>query len=61
MYCFEVPSFNPNTFAGLVGKEEEREGGGKKTCAARPRGPGLEPRTCCVLGEGPQLHDMGVV
>ena len=53
---------------GLVGKvqknyllkEEGREGGGKKR-AARLRGPGLEPRTYCMLGKGPQLHAMGVV
>ena len=60
---------NPNTFAGLVGKvrknylpkEEGREGGGKKARAARPPGRGLEPGTCRVLGEGPQLHARGAV
>ena len=61
---------NPNTFVGLVGKvrkknylpkEEGREGGEKKARAARPPGPELEPGTCRVLGEGPQLHATGVV
>ena len=58
-----------NTFVGLVGKvrkklspEEGRKGGWrKKAHAARPPGPGLEPRTCRVLGEGPQLHARGAV
>ena len=57
-------AINPNTFAGLVGKvrkklspEGGRKGGWrKKACAARPPDPGLEPGTCRVLGEGPQLH-----
>ena len=56
-----------NTFVDLVGKvrknsppEEGREGG-EKMRAARPQGPGLEPGTCRVLGEGPQLQAMGVV
>ena len=53
---------------GLVGKvqknylpkEEGRKGGWrKKVRAARPPGPGLEPGTCGVLGEGPQLHATG--
>ena len=51
---------NPNTFAGLVGKVRKnylpKEGGregGEKTRAARPPGPGLEPGTCPVPGEGP--------
>ena len=60
---------NPNTFVGLVGKvrkklspEGGRKGGWrKKARAARPPGPGLEPGTCRVLGEGPQLHATGVV
>ena len=34
--------------------------GGEKS-AASPRGPGLKPGTCCVLGEGPQLHTIGVI
>ena len=60
---------NTNTFAGLVGKvrkktylrkEEGREGGEKKR-TARPPGPGLEPGTCRVLGEGPSLHARGAV
>ena len=42
-------------------KEEGREGGGKKARAARPPDPGLEPGTCRVLGEGPQLHARGAV
>ena len=63
---------NPNLttgFAGLVGKvrkklspEGGRKGGWrKKARAARPPGPGLEPGTCRVLGEGPQLYAMGAV
>ena len=62
-------SDNPNTFAELVGKaqknylpkEEGREGEEKKTRAARPPDPWLEPGTCRVLGEGPQLHARGAV
>ena len=63
-------SFNPNTFAGLVGKvrkklspEGGRKGGRveKKARAARPPHPGLEPGTCRVLGEGPQLYARGAV
>ena len=58
--------FNPNTFAGLVGKVRKKlspEGGRveKKACAARPPDPGLEPGTCRVLGEGPPLHTRGAV
>ena len=64
--------FNPNLttgFTGLVGKVQKKlspEGGRKggwrkKARAARPPGPGLEPGTCRVLGEGPQLHAMGAV
>ena len=42
--------------------EGGRKGGWrKKARAARPPGPGLEPGTCRVLGEGPQLHATGVV
>ena len=46
--------------------EEGREGwrGKKKTRTQRAhgcRGSGLKPGTCRVLGEGPQLHAMGVV
>ena len=60
---------NPNTFAGLVGKVRKklfrkggRKGGWRKQArAACPRGPGIEPGTCRVLGEGPQLHAMGAV
>ena len=59
---------NPNTYAGLVGKvrknylpkEEGREGGEKSTRSA-PARPGVEPGTCRVLGEGPQLHARGAV
>ena len=32
----------------------------KKARAARPPDPGLEPRTCRVVGEGPQLHARGL-
>ena len=57
---------NPNTFAGLVGKvpkklspEGGRKGGWRKK--ARAARTGLEPGTCRVLGEGPQLHARGTV
>ena len=33
----------------------------KKARAARPPGPGLEPGTCRVLGEGLQLYARGAV
>ena len=61
---------NPNLTVGWVGKvqkkhlpkEEGREGGEKKHAQrARPPGPWLEPGTCRMVGEGPQLHAMGVV
>ena len=58
---------NPNTFAGLVGKVQKnyltKEEGRveKKARAAGPPDPGLEPGTCRVLGEGPQLHARGAV
>ena len=44
-------------------KEEGREVGKKiaRACRARGLNPGPEPGTCCMLGEGPQLHAMGVV
>ena len=42
-------------------KEEGREGGGKKRAQRARRNPGLEPETCRVLGEGPQLHARGAV
>ena len=72
MFCvlkYYFVDFNPNTFVGLVGKvrkklspEGGRKGGWrKKTRAARPPDPGLEPGTCRVLGEAPQLHATGVV
>ena len=56
----------PNVSVGLVGKVQKggrkKEGRvEKKARAARPPGPGVEPGTCRVLGEGPQLHAMGVV
>ena len=58
--------YNPNLTAGLVGKvrkeqspEGGRKGGWRKK--ARAAGPGLEPGTYRVLGEGPQLHAMGAV
>ena len=58
-------SYNPNTFVGLVGKvrkklspEGGRKGGWRKK--ARAARPGLEPGTCRVLGEGPQLHATGL-
>ena len=42
--------------------EGGRKGGWrKKARTARPAGPGLEPGTCRVLGEGPQLHARGAV
>ena len=65
----KILSNNPNTFAGLVGKvrkklspEGGRKGGWrKKARAARPPDQGLEPGTCRVVGEGPQLHARGAV
>ena len=62
-------NINPNTFAGLVGKvrkktisQRRKEGRvEKKRMRGVPTGPGLEPGTCHVLGEGPLLHAMGVV
>ena len=69
-FLIKVCHFNPNTFAGLVGKvqnnklspEGGRKGGWrKKARAARPPDPGLEPGTCRVLGEGPPLHARGAV
>ena len=63
-------SYNPNVPAGLVGKVQKKlslEGGRKegrvekKARAVCPLGPGLEPGTCRVLGEDPQLHAMGAV
>ena len=66
---FLIFSLNPNLTVGWVGKvrkklspEGGRKGGWrKKARAARPPGPGLEPGTCRVVGEGPQLHATGVV
>ena len=45
------------------GRKEGREGGEcrKKALAARPREPGFEPGTYCVLGDDPQLQATGVV
>ena len=72
LHSFILSSINPNTFGGggegakktIFRKEEGREGGGKK-CVQRTlggmEGGGLEPGTYSVLGEGPQLHVMGVV
>ena len=59
---------NPNTFAGLMGKvrkktisRKRKEGRvEKKAHATHPWEPGLEPGTCHVLGEGPQLHIRGL-
>ena len=60
--------YNPNTFAGLVGKVRKKLSGRrkegrveKKAHAARPPDPGLEPGTCRVLGEGPPLHATGAI
>ena len=69
LYIKPVVYNNPNTFVGLVGKvrkklspEGGRKGGWRKIeHAGRPPNPGLEPGTCRVLGEGPQLHVRGVV
>ena len=58
-----VKQVNPNTFGGEGAKKKGgRKGGweGKKARAVRPWGSGLEPGTCHVLGEGPQLHTMGL-
>ena len=42
--------------------EGGRKGRWRKTArATRPPDPGLEPGTCRVLGEGPQLHARGAV
>ena len=65
---FIIPNLTTG-FTGLVGKvrkklspEGGRKGGWrKKARAARPAGPGLEPGTCRVLGEGHQLHATGAV
>ena len=48
---------------GWWGRCERRKEGRveKKMCEARPPDPGLEPGTCRVLGEGPQLHARGAV
>ena len=65
-----ILTINPNTFTGLVGKGRKKTKNSwrrkegrveKKVRAARPRGPGLEPGTYRVLGEGLQLHATGVV
>ena len=62
-----VSLFNPNTFVGVGGEGAKKPEGGRKggwrikAHAARPRGLGLKSKTCRVLGEGPQLHAMGVV
>ena len=52
-------NLNPLTYGSVVlsWEEEERQGGGKQ----HPWGPGLEPGTYRVLGEGPQPHPSGVV
>ena len=52
----KVSKVNPNLTEG-----GRKRGWRKKAWAARPPGPGLEPGTCRVLGEGPQLHAMGAV
>ena len=60
-------SFNPNTFAGLVGKVRKKTISGRRKegrvekKSTHPPGPGLEPGTCRVLGEGPPLHARGAV
>ena len=46
---------------GRCEKEERKGGWRKKARAVSTRGPGLEPGTCRVLGEGPQLHARGAV
>ena len=53
--------YNPNTFVDLVGKVKKKNSpeGGRDEEKARAVRPGLEPGTCCVLGEGPQLHARG--
>ena len=62
-----VWSYNPNTFAGLMGKVRKKlspEGGRKegwRKKARTRRARGLEPGTCRVLGEGPHLHARGAV
>ena len=68
LYTMPVVYNNPNTFAALVGKVRKTISGRrkegrveKKARAARPPDPGLEPGTCRVVGEGPQLHARGAV
>ena len=69
LWMLKIVIIIPNTFAGLVGKvwkklapEGGRKGGWrKKACTALSPGPGLEPGTWRVLGEGPQLHPRGAV
>ena len=69
LYTMPVVYNNPNTVCGVGGEgakklspEGGRKGGWrKKSRAARPLDPGLEPGTCRVLGEGPQLHARGAV
>ena len=62
-YTFVLPGFMLQSLEYLVGKvlpKEEGREGGEKTRTVRPRGPGLEPETCRVLGKGPQLHARGL-
>ena len=60
---FFIGFFNPNTFVGLVGKVRKKLSpeGGRKGGWRKKAGPGLEPGTCRVLGEGPGLHARGAV
>ena len=65
---WDCPPRDPNTFVDLVGKvrknhlpKKEGRNGGEKSAHRAPAGPGLEPGTCRVLGEGPGLHARGAV
>ena len=62
-YLFILKYYNPNTFTGVAGKVQKKlspEGVRKGGWSTR-WGPGLEPRTYRMLGEGPQLNATGVV
>ena len=64
--CPWAPNVLATPLVSKVRKKLSPEGGrkggwGKKARAARPPDPWLEPGTCRVLGEGPQLHARGIV
>ena len=69
LYTMPVVYNNPEHFCGVGRKGAKKTISGrrkegrveKKARAAHPPGPGLEPGTSRVLGEGPQLHARGAV